>query len=301
MADRHQDHRQHEPGGGPGRERVRREHRHRVRPENLTEVTGIGSATANAIVAYRALNGPFESLAQLTVVSGVTAAQVSDGMVSDPGESNSVIGLPGAREVRVFGSVAALKAALPAPSAAGTWAGQPVRIQRAVALNANDYETTPARGRRAGLNGPVQSSSKSGGSMPWSASPSFGSSATRQSLAGSQGQAGGASGTGSAGSPRCRRILRTTTGSVMRGPVSDPKARKGRGSGGRASDGTSDRRGRGPALESCTWDRRGRRRRARAGAEPPNRAVVVGRRRAGSGAEGVWRPRPAAGRACPRP
>jgi competence ComEA-like helix-hairpin-helix protein len=109
--------------------------------DDLTQVTGIGPATAAAIIAYRDTNGAYESLLQLTVNDGITPDRVADWMVSEEGESEYTIGLPGAKELLVFHTVSDLLAALPSPSNPGTWDGQPVRIQRATAFEGSDVET----------------------------------------------------------------------------------------------------------------------------------------------------------------
>lgn len=108
---------------------------------DLTQVTGIGPATAGAIISYRDTNGAYESLIQLTVNDGITANKVADWMVSEDGESEYTIGLPGAVEVMTFHTVSDLLAALPSPSNPGAWDGQPVRIHRATALEGSDTDT----------------------------------------------------------------------------------------------------------------------------------------------------------------
>lgn len=107
----------------------------------LQQVTGIGPATGDAIVAYRTAHGPFESLRQLTVIGGITQEKINDWMVSGEGEAEQVIGLAGARELVVFAGLAELMAALPDPASPGSWPGTPVRIQRAVVLTESDSET----------------------------------------------------------------------------------------------------------------------------------------------------------------
>ncbi|WP_407668780.1 ComEA family DNA-binding protein [Oceanisphaera profunda] len=44
--------------------------------EQLTLLSGIGTAKASAIVAYREQNGPFDSVDDLTKVSGIGAATI---------------------------------------------------------------------------------------------------------------------------------------------------------------------------------------------------------------------------------
>jgi competence ComEA-like helix-hairpin-helix protein len=109
--------------------------------DDLTQVTGIGPATAAAIISYRDTNGAYESLIQLTVSDGITPDRVADWMVSEESESEYTIGLQGAKEVLTFHTVADLLTALPSPSNPGTWDGQPVRIQRATALEGSDLDT----------------------------------------------------------------------------------------------------------------------------------------------------------------
>ncbi len=106
----------------------------------LEQVTGIGPATAGAIVAYRDADGPFESLLQLTVIDGITQAKIDDWMVAEPDESEYVIGLADAHEVMVFADLDALLAALPDPASPGFWNGQRVRIQRAACASQSDAE-----------------------------------------------------------------------------------------------------------------------------------------------------------------
>ncbi len=110
----------------------------------LQQISGIGPATANAIVSYRTSYGAFESLAQLQVLSGITQAMIAEWMVAEEGEDPFIIGLAGARPVQVFATLADLLAALPAPATPGAWDGAPVRIQRAALLDTGDTPTRQA-------------------------------------------------------------------------------------------------------------------------------------------------------------
>ncbi len=110
---------------------------------DLQQVAGIGPTLAGQIVAWRKSHGHFESLAQLTVLASVTPAKIAGWQVAEEGEAAWVIGLAGAKEVKIYNDVAALLAALPPPKdpGAAAWAGQPVRIQRAAAASKNDNST----------------------------------------------------------------------------------------------------------------------------------------------------------------
>jgi competence ComEA-like helix-hairpin-helix protein len=108
----------------------------------LQQVTGIGPATASAIVAYRTANGLFESLGQLQAIDAITRSKIDDWMVAAEGDDLYIIGLAGAQPVQVFASLSDLLAALPAPATPGAWDGAPVRIQRAAMLDTGDTATT---------------------------------------------------------------------------------------------------------------------------------------------------------------
>ena len=109
----------------------------------LELVSGIGPATAAAIVAYRDNNGSYETLSQLCVLDGVSLDMVAGWKVSEDGEKPYVIGMEGEKPVKVFTKVATLQTALPATWApeAGAWIGRPVRLQRAAVLTELDMES----------------------------------------------------------------------------------------------------------------------------------------------------------------
>ena len=101
----------------------------------------VPAALFSAPMGREGYEGAYESLIQLTVSDGITPDRVADWMVAEDGESEYTIGLEGAKEVLAFHTVSDLLAALPAPSNPGAWDGQPVRIQRATALEGSDLDT----------------------------------------------------------------------------------------------------------------------------------------------------------------
>ncbi len=104
----------------------------------IQQITGIGPATAGAIIAYRDSYGAFESIEQLCVLTAVSPSQLADWRLAEDGEDPFVLGLAGARPVQAFDGVAELLAALPAPASPGNWLGQPVRLRRVACLDADD-------------------------------------------------------------------------------------------------------------------------------------------------------------------
>ena len=108
----------------------------------LQQVSGIGGVTANAIVAYRDDNGPYDSLVHLTVLDSVTPDKVANWQVAEEGEDPFVISLEGEKTIHLFVEIGDLLEQLPAVDSpdAGAWDGALVRIKRAAALSQDDAE-----------------------------------------------------------------------------------------------------------------------------------------------------------------